>query len=98
MNTSRKIAIAVGALFLAGYVGVFGGGFLAEPILNAPDFPANIATDRSRLLTGLFMELIVNDVAVLGIGILLFLITLGINTLATRLVGSSQPKRRSGQL
>lgn len=33
-----------------------------------------------------------------GIGILLFLITLGINTLATRLVGGTQLKRRGGQL
>ncbi|MEZ4621511.1 MAG: hypothetical protein R2867_39250 [Caldilineaceae bacterium] len=39
-----------------GYVGVFGGGFLAEPMLNAPDFPANIATDRSQLIIGLFMS------------------------------------------
>jgi len=33
-----------------------------------------------------------------GIGILLFLITFGINTLATRLVGARAPKRNSGQL
>ncbi len=33
-----------------------------------------------------------------GIGILLFLITFGINTLATRLVGTRAPKRRGGQL
>ena len=92
MNTSRKIAIAVGALFLAGYVGVFGGGFLAEPMLNAPDFPANIATDRSQLIIGLFMELIVNDIAVLGIGILLFQIlrvhseTIALGYLSIRIV------------
>ncbi len=72
MNASRKIAIAVGALFLAGYVGVFGGGFLAEPILTAPDFPLNIAASRSRLISGMLVELLVNDAAVLGIGVLLF--------------------------
>ncbi|MCB0064978.1 MAG: DUF4386 domain-containing protein, partial [Caldilineaceae bacterium] len=72
MNTSRKIAIAVGALFLAGYVGVFGGGFLSEPILTAPDFPTNIAASRSQLITGMFVELLVNDAAVLGIGVLMF--------------------------
>ncbi|MEZ4662329.1 MAG: DUF4386 domain-containing protein [Caldilineaceae bacterium] len=72
MNTNRKIAIAVGAFFLAGYVGVFGGGFLAEPILTAPDFPANIAANRSQLISGMFVELIVNDLAVLGIGVLMF--------------------------
>ena len=72
MNTNRKIAIAVGALFLAGYVGVFGGGFLSEPILNAPDFPTNMAASRSQLLGGMLVELLVNDVAVLGIGVLMF--------------------------
>ncbi|MEZ4862795.1 MAG: DUF4386 domain-containing protein [Caldilineaceae bacterium] len=72
MNTNRKIAIAVGAFFLAGYVGVFGGGYLAEPILTAPDFPANIAAGRSQLIGGMFVELLVNDAAVLGIGVLMF--------------------------
>ena len=72
MNTNRKIAIAVGAFFLAGYVGVFGGGFLSEPILNAPDFPANIAASRSQLISGMLVELLVNDAAVLGIGVLMF--------------------------
>ncbi|MBV7337491.1 DUF4386 domain-containing protein [Chloroflexi bacterium TSY] len=72
MSTNRKIAMAVGALFLAGYVGVFGGGFLSEPILTAPDFPANIAASRSQLISGMLVELIVNDVAVLGIGVLMF--------------------------
>jgi phosphate transport system permease protein len=33
-----------------------------------------------------------------GIGIVLFLITAGINSLASRLVGSQQPRRRGGQL
>jgi phosphate transport system permease protein len=33
-----------------------------------------------------------------GIGIILFLITAGINSLAGRLVGSQQPRRRGGQL
>lgn len=92
MNTARKIAIVVGALFIAGYVGVFGGGFLTEPILNAPDFPANITTDRSQLIGGLFIELLVNDVAVLGIGILLFQIlrlhseTIALGYLSIRIV------------
>lgn len=72
MNTNRKIAIAVGAFFLAGYVGVFGGGYLSEPILTAPDFPANIAANRSQLISGMLVELIVNDAAVLGIGVLMF--------------------------
>jgi phosphate transport system permease protein len=33
-----------------------------------------------------------------GIGIVLFVITAGINSLAGRLVGSQQPRRRGGQL
>jgi len=66
------------------------GQFFFQPVRT---MTATIAAEKGEVASGSLHYHVL-----FGIGILLFLITLGINTLATRLVGSSQPKRRSGQL
>ncbi len=70
------------------------------PALNAQIFfqpvrtmTATIAAEMGEVASGSLHYHVL-----FGIGILLFLITFGINTLATRLVGTRAPKRRSGQL
>lgn len=71
MNTTRKIAIVVGVLFLLGYVGVFLGSAFYTPILETPDFLRDVYPNRSQVTTGMLIELI-NDVAVIGIVVMLF--------------------------
>lgn len=70
------------------------------PALNAQIFfqpvrtmTATIAAEMGEVASGSLHYHVL-----FGIGILLFLITFGINTLATRLVGVRAPKRRGGQL
>jgi hypothetical protein len=71
MNADRKTAIAVGALYLISYAGVFAGSALVEPLLSGPDVLANVYPQRTQLVVGVLVELI-NAAAVLGIGALLF--------------------------
>jgi len=71
MNTSRKIAIVVGILFLVGYVGVFLGGAFYAPILDAPDYLATLYPNSTKVIAGMLVELL-NDVAVVGIAVLMF--------------------------
>jgi hypothetical protein len=72
MISSRKTAIIVGVLFLAGYVGVFAGGAFSGPVLNDPDYLSNIFPNKTRLIIGLLVEVLLNDVPVVGIGFMLF--------------------------
>ena len=71
MNTYRKTAIITGLLFLAGYVGIFLGSAYYAPILDEPDYLSQIYPNKSQLIVGMLIELI-NDVAVIGIPIMLF--------------------------
>jgi hypothetical protein len=71
MRTHRKTAIIVGILFLAGYVGVFAGSAFYAPILDAPDYLGEIYPNESQLVIGMLIELL-NDIAVVGIAVLLF--------------------------
>ena len=71
MNTSRKTAVIVGALFLVGYLGVFGGGALTGPLLDAPDYLTQIYPNKTQVITGLLIEL-VNAASVVGIAVALF--------------------------
>jgi hypothetical protein len=71
MNTYRKTAMIVGVLFLLGYVGVFLGSAFYAPILDAPDYLSKIYPDETQVKTGMLIEL-VNDVAVVGIAVMLF--------------------------
>jgi hypothetical protein len=71
MNSYRKTAIVVGALYLISYVGVFAGAALVEPVLSGPDYLATVYPNRTQLVLGVLVEL-VNAIAVIGIGALLF--------------------------
>ena len=71
MGMSRRNAAIVGVLFLLGYVGVFLGSACYAPVLDAPDYLSEVYPSRTKVITGMMIEL-VNDLAVLGIGVLLF--------------------------
>ena len=72
MNSYRKTAMIVGVLFLAGYVGVFVGGAISGPILNDPDYLMNVYPNKTRVIIGMLIEVLLNDVPVVGIGVMLF--------------------------
>jgi hypothetical protein len=69
---SRTAAKAVGILFLAAMVGsLVGGVVFVEPYLTAPDLLTAVSENEIQLIMGVFLELI-NGIAVLGIGVLMF--------------------------
>ena len=68
MNTYRRTAILVGALFLTAMAASLVGGGLVESAISAPHYLAAVAANGTQLIAGLLLEL-VNAVAVLGIGI-----------------------------
>jgi hypothetical protein len=71
MNTNKTARI-VGALFLTAMVGsLVGGVVFVEPLLTAPDYLIAISENETRVIIGVFLELI-NGIAVLGIGVLMF--------------------------
>jgi hypothetical protein len=71
MNTSRKTAIIVGALFLTAMVTSILGGTLIEPVLSVPDDLINLSSNQTQLVSGVLLEL-VNAIAVVGIAVLMF--------------------------
>jgi len=72
MNSSRKIAVMVGALFLFSNATFLLGAFgLVEPILNAPDYLTQASGHRTQLVLGVLLEL-VNGIAYVGIAVLVF--------------------------
>ena len=71
MAANKRIAIVVGVLFLLGYVGVFLGGAFYAPVVDAPDYLSQVYPNSGELIGGLLIEL-VNDLAVIGIAVLLF--------------------------
>jgi hypothetical protein len=72
VDTSRRTAVIVGVLFLAGYVGVFAGGAIYGPVLNSPDYLSNAYPNRIRVIIGMLIEVLLNDIPVVGIGVMLF--------------------------
>jgi hypothetical protein len=72
MNTSRKTARIVGALFLFSNVTfILGAVVFIEPILSAADYLSQVSANRAQVILGVLLELI-NGVAYLGIGVLMF--------------------------
>jgi len=71
VNTSRKTATIVGALFLISYLGVIAGSALLEPLLSAPESLANLYQQKTQVMIGVFLEL-VNGIAVVGIAVILY--------------------------
>ncbi|MBN1995326.1 MAG: DUF4386 domain-containing protein [Anaerolineae bacterium] len=71
MNTSRKIAIIVGALFLIAMVASLLGGGLVESVITAPDYLMAVSENETQVIIGVLLELI-NAIGVVGIGVLMF--------------------------
>ena len=72
MNTNRKTAVAVGALFLFSNVTFLLGAFVfVEPILGAPDYLTLASASRTQVVLGALLEL-VNGIAYVGIAVLVF--------------------------
>jgi hypothetical protein len=53
-------------------VGVFAGGAIYGPVLNTPDYLSNAYPSRIRVIIGMLIEVLLNDVPVVGIGVMLF--------------------------
>ena len=71
MSKERKIAIIVGVLYLTGnIIGPIGFSF-ELPILDAPDFLANIAANETKWLLGILLQVVLG-VSVVGIGIMMY--------------------------
>jgi len=71
MNTSRKTAIIVGALFIMALVLFLIGQALYEPILGSPDYLDNAYPNRVIVIIGILLEFI-SALAVVLIPVLLF--------------------------
>jgi hypothetical protein len=72
VNSSRTTARIVGVLFLTAMVGsLVGGVVFVEPFLTAPDYLTAISENETRVIIGVFLELI-NGISVLGIGAFMF--------------------------
>jgi hypothetical protein len=72
MNTNRKTARIVGALFLFSNVTfILGAVVFVEPILSAADYLSQVSPNRAQVILGVLLELI-NGVAYLGVGVLMF--------------------------
>ena len=72
MNSNRKTARIVGALFLLSNVTfILGAVVFVEPILGAADYLSQVSANRAQVILGVLLELI-NGVAYLGIAVLMF--------------------------
>ena len=71
MDTSRKTAMLVGALFLTAMVTSIMGGALIEPLLSAPQDLVTLPANQTQLVSGVLLEL-VNAIAVIGIAVMMF--------------------------
>jgi len=71
MNPNRKTAITVGVLFFIATIAYMLGNGLVESVLNKPEFLNHLYPDRSKVIIGMFLELI-NSAAVIGIAMLMF--------------------------
>jgi hypothetical protein len=71
MNSNKRTARVVGALFLVALVASIVGGSVIEPILTGPDYLASVSEDGTQVKVGVLLELI-NGVAVIVIGVMLF--------------------------
>ncbi len=71
MSMNKKTAATVGALFLIAMVASLVGGGLVESVISAPEPFAAVSENETLLVTGVLLEL-VNAIAVVGIGALMF--------------------------
>lgn len=73
MNSNRKTAATVGALFLTAMIASLLGGGLVESVISAPDYFTAISENETLVVVGVLLEL-VNAIAVIGIGFFMFAI------------------------
>lgn len=71
MSANKKTAVTVGALFLIAMVASLVGGGLVESVISAPEPLAAVSENETLLVLGTLLEL-VNAIAVVGIGVLMF--------------------------
>jgi len=71
MSTNKKNAATVGALFLIAMVASLLGGGMVESVISAPEPFAAVSENETLLVVGTLLELI-NAIAVIGIGVLMF--------------------------
>ena len=67
----KKSSRIVGILFLTAMVASLLGAGLVESILSAPDYLKEISENETRMVIGALLELL-NGIAVIGIGVLMF--------------------------
>ncbi|NHJ14764.1 MAG: DUF4386 domain-containing protein [Candidatus Thorarchaeota archaeon] len=71
MSDFNKNAKIAGLSFLISYLGLILGGFFLAPILEAPDYLANVYPNATQVGVGVLLES-VNGIAVIGIAVMLF--------------------------
>jgi hypothetical protein len=71
MNTHKRTARIVGALFLIAMVTSLVGGVWLESILSAPDYLLTVSANETQVIIGVLLEL-ANCAAVVGIAAMLF--------------------------
>jgi len=71
MNTYKKTARIVGALFLIAMVTSLVGGVWLDSFLTAPDYLATISANQTQVVMGVLLELI-NGIAVVVIAVMMF--------------------------
>jgi len=71
MNSNRKTARIVGALYLILIFAAIAGFFLIEAGLSAPDFLSDVDATKTQVVSGVSLELI-NGIAVIGVAVLMF--------------------------
>ncbi len=71
MNTYKKTARIVGALFITATVASSLGFVILDPILNTPDILVNVSVNITQLIIGVFL-LLINCIAVVVIPVMLF--------------------------
>lgn len=71
MNSNRKTAIIVGALFLTAIVTWLIGFTLIESNISGPDYLSTVYENKTQVVIGILFELI-NGAAIVGIAVMLF--------------------------
>ena len=71
MNTYRKTARIVGALFITATVSIILSVVILEPVVDAPDFLMQASVSEARVAAGVLLEM-VNNIAVVGIALLIY--------------------------
>ena len=71
INSTRKTARIVGALFLTAMLTSILGGGLIEAVLDAPEYLMDVSANETQVIIGVLLEL-VNGIAVVGIAVFMF--------------------------